>query len=286
MQYYKTIMMTILNKALSANAVSAFLSGAGLIIFQHQIAAIFGVADTTVFWTIGIALLYFSASIVVEIKRQRTILILWIIVQDIIWILASFIIAIIKPFVITDAGYFLIKVFALIVLLFAIFQSVGLAQIDNVAGKNRKQLMYSRLINADKASVWKVISIVKDYHKMAPNIDNVTILSGEGKGMQRQCSHGKNSWQETCTLWNEGNQFSFEVNTSAPDYPYPLSYLKGTWVAKKHSATKTEIIMHFELTYKYKILNIIAHPFIKSKFNKICNELLDNWEKEIQREGN
>ncbi|MEZ5016973.1 MAG: SRPBCC family protein [Flavipsychrobacter sp.] len=277
--------MRLLNRALGANAISAFLSGAALIIYQFKIAAIFGVEKTTIFWLTGVGLVYFSATILSEIKRKRSGYILWIIAQDAIWVLASAIIVITKPFSITNEGYFLIKLFALIVLFFTVFQSVGLAQMDNVANQKFKRLSFSRVVKADKARVWSIISNVKDYHKVAPGIDNVTILSGEAQGMQRQCSHGKKRWTETCTLWEEGQQYSFEVDTKAPDYPYPLSYLKGIWIAKELSDTETEIIMHFDFIYKYKIYNVIIHPIMRCRFKNSCEQLLDNWEQQVEEGG-
>lgn len=275
--------MTMLNRALGANAISAFLTGAALIIYQYRIAALFGVEKTTIFWLIGVGLVYFSATIVSEMRRQRAGYILWIIAQDALWVIASIILAIAKPLAITDMGYHFIKFFALLVLCFTIFQSVGLAQVDNVPNQKYKRLTFSRVAMADQATVWQTISNVKDYHKVAPGIDDVIILSGTGAGMQRQCSHGNKSWKETCTLWEEGEQYSFEVDTQAPDYPYPLRFLKGQWIAKKLTDNETEIIMHFDFIYKYKIYNVLVHPIMKCRFSKSCRELLDNWEAAIKK---
>jgi hypothetical protein len=35
------------------------------------------------------------------------------------------------------------------------------------------------------------------------------------------------SWQETCTLWDDGRRFAVDVDTS--DYPYPLRLMRGLW---------------------------------------------------------
>lgn len=100
--------------------------------------------------------------------------------------------------------------------------------------------------------------------------------------MVRQCSHGKDSWQETCTIWEAEKQYSFEVDTSAPDYPYPFKSLKGNWQANEINTSQTEIIMEFEFEYKNKIQNFLLHPFLKYKFSKVGEILLDSWKKKIE----
>ena len=193
--------MNTLKSALIANSISSFLSGTALILFQVFFMNLFGIQTTTVFWVLGIALLFFSGTILVEIKKQRALPILWIIIQDSVWVLASFAVLIWRPFAISDAGYLLIDMMAFLVLTFAIFQSIGLAQMDSLKGSKMKTLSFRRIVAADKRKAWKVISDVENYHQVASNIDDVKIISGEGEGMVRQCSHGKDSWQETCTLW-------------------------------------------------------------------------------------
>jgi ribosome-associated toxin RatA of RatAB toxin-antitoxin module len=221
--------MNTLKSALLANSISSFLTGTALILFQVFFMNLFNVQNTTVFLILGIALLFFSGTVFIEIKKQRALAILWIIIQDSIWVIASIAILIWRPFDISDAGYLLIDIMAFLVLTFAIFQSIGLSRIDTAKGSKIKILSFRRTVSADKRKVWKVISDIKNYHKVASNIDNVKIITGEGEGLVRQCSHGKDSWKETCTLWEEEKQYSFVVDTSAPDYPYPFKSLKGSW---------------------------------------------------------
>jgi uncharacterized lipoprotein YehR (DUF1307 family) len=47
-----------------------------------------------------------------------------------------------------------------------------------------------------------------------------------------------------------------------------------------HNQTEIEII--FEFTYKSKIVKLM-HPIMKIKFKSISNELLDNWQKIIEK---
>ncbi len=269
-------------KATRLNAISTFLSGVSILVFHKQLTNIFEATSSFPFLVVGGVIIFFSLTIFVEIKKQRALAILWIIVQDCLFTLGSLVALIIRPFDITDIGYLLIGLFLIPILFFIINQSIGLARIDSKVNSNTKLMSFKREIKGDKSKVWKIISDVSNYHKVAPNIDNVEIISGEGEGMIRNCTHKKDSWTERCSLWEDGKQYSFVVDTMAPDYPYPLKTLKGNWTVNKITNNETEIIMRFEFEYKKPIQNILVHPIMKHKFTKICKELLDNWQNVIE----
>ena len=274
-----------MKKALTLNAVFSALSGIILILIPERIAHFFELPLATPFWVTGVVLIFFSLTILYEIKRANPIAILWIITQDMLWVTASIYWLVFNPFGTPQNANLLIAAVGLMVLLMAINQSAALAKTDAIDGVGTKQLKSARSVSATKSESWKVISDVGNYHQVAPNIDEVKIISGEGKGMVRSCSHGKDSWTESCSLWKEEEIYSFTVNTSAPDYPYPLKYLKGTWQVQEESPEKTAILLTFEFTYRYKIMSILVHPFLRWKFNKITEELLDNWQQALENKG-
>lgn len=273
--------MNTLNKALTANFITSLCTGLILLIFQKAVANIFGVQPHPVFPVIGAGLLLFALTIALEIKKQRSLAILWISIQDLMWVAGSTTILIIQPFDISTTGYWIIDIVAMLVLIYAIFQLIGLGRMDTRNGA--KVMSFRRVVKADKKMVWNIVTDLGNYHKVAPNIDDVKIISGEGKGMIRSCSHGKDSWEETCTLWVEEKMYAFEVDTTAPDYPFPFSYLKGTWEVNPINKTETEILMEFEAVYKKKIYNSLMHPLAKIKFGKVGEELLDNWQKMAEK---
>lgn len=238
--------MNQLEKSLAANALFSSLSGIVLIVFNQTIANLFATANNTLFWMVGLALLFFAGTILYEIWKQRTLGVLFIILLDVLWIIGSLILLLFQPFEISNTGEGMIAGVALVVCFMAVLQAKVLAKIDSKANGNIKQLSFERTVDASKEVVWKVISDVADYHEVAPNIDEVKIISGKGEGMLRACSHGKDRWTETCTLWAEGKEYAFEVNTAAPDYPYPFKYLKGYWKVEEIDSSNTKIIMCFE----------------------------------------
>ncbi|SHJ20584.1 type II toxin-antitoxin system RatA family toxin [Aquimarina spongiae] len=274
--------MNSLQKYLIVNAIFSILNGGFTIIFRSKIEEIFNVKQSSFFFILGLLLLFFALTIIIEVKKLRALPILWIIIQDMLWVIGSIVLLIWNPFDISSTGNIIIGIVALIVLQLGLGQARGLARIDEGNKIGQKIFRFSRVVEGDKSKVWKIISDVENYHKVAPNIDDSKIISGEKKGMVRSCFHGKDSWKETCTLWEDEQQYSFVVNTEAPDYPYPLRALKGTWMVDEISQDKNEITMVFEFEYKKPIQNIFVHPLMKYKFTKVCEELLDNWQKKIE----
>ena len=274
--------MNQLQKSLQLNALFSGISGILLIAFNKYVAILFNIPNALVFQITGAALIFFSLTIVYEIKRQNLLGILLIIFQDLLWAVGSAILLILQPFEISIFGYTIIAAVALIVLFMASNQAKALAQTDSIPSKSNKQLSFERTVKATKASVWKVISNVANYHEVAPNVEDVKIISGEGEGLVRSCSHGKNSWTETCSMWDEEREYAFEVNTAAPAYPYPFKYLKGNWKVEEIDNSHTKVIMLFEIEYRKKFQNWLLHPILKGKFSKTAEELLDNWQRQIE----
>ena len=274
--------MNILQKSLKSNAAFSFISGVLLIIIHGKIAQLFEVTNVTVFWVIGIGLVIFAATVYWESIKLRPMQVVTIIAQDLIWVIASVILLVFNPFQISFWGNVTIAGVALVVFFFAVAQSSGLSQMDSMNRQGLKKFVFERVIQASKEDVWRVISAVDAYHEVAPNIDQSKIISGSGKGMTRACSHRNEQWTETCILWNEGEAYAFEVNTKAPDYPYPLKYLTGHWQVEYLTPLQSKIVMTFEFMYTKKFHNLLIHPFMKAKFSKVCTELLDNWQRMIE----
>ncbi|QXP58468.1 hypothetical protein [Olleya sp. HaHaR_3_96] len=118
--------MNPLQKALKINALFSSLSGLLIVALHQQIATVFETSNTTVFWSVGLILIYFALTIWYEIKAQRKLAIIWIIIQDYTWVLASVILILFNPFKITFIGNFIIGAIALIVLFMGINQMIAL----------------------------------------------------------------------------------------------------------------------------------------------------------------
>lgn len=122
--------MNTLQKALSTNALFSFTSGLLLLIYQPTISKLFHLNISLPFLIIGVALLFFSLTILLELFYQNKNRIYWIILQDIIWVIASLILLLTQPFGISFLGNLIIFIVASIVLTMAIWQYKAL-QLQN-----------------------------------------------------------------------------------------------------------------------------------------------------------
>ena len=115
--------MNPLQKALRTNALFSGLSGSIAILFHRRIAQWFGTDNISVFWIIGIALLYFTATITYEIFKQIPLAVWWIIIQDALWVLGSIVLLIWDPFELSKIGNYLIAIVATIVFYMGVIQA-------------------------------------------------------------------------------------------------------------------------------------------------------------------
>ncbi|WP_158655167.1 type II toxin-antitoxin system RatA family toxin [Flavivirga eckloniae] len=275
--------MNTSKKATLFNTIATFASGMAILLFNKKLMSIFEIENNTPFLVIGSIITFFSLTMLIEIKKQRSLAILWIIIQDILFVIASIIVLIVRPFEISNTGYLLIELFLIPIIFFIIYQSIGLARMDRKPGTKTKLMVFKRKVKATKKDAWNIISDIENYHKVASNIDGVKIISGDGKGMVRSCSHGKDSWFETCTLWEVEKEYAFVVDTKAPDYPYPFKSLMGIWKVDSIEQNITEITMIFEFEYTKGFQSIILHPLLKTKFTKVCIEIMDKWQAALEQ---
>ena len=118
--------MNGLQKALKNNALFSSSTGLLMILLNQQVAKLFGTNNNTVFWIVGLILIYFALTIWYEIRKQRKLAIIWIIIQDFTWVLGSLILLIFNPIKITLLGNLIIGIVALIVLYMGMNQMIEL----------------------------------------------------------------------------------------------------------------------------------------------------------------
>ncbi len=135
-----------------------------------------------------------------------------------------------------------------------------------------------RIIPVPPGVAWQVMTDHAGYADVADNLSKVEVVSGHGLGMRRRCYDTKGrGWNETCTLWDEGRAYAFTVDTNAPDYPYPLTELKGTWrVEQVEQGSK--ISLQFVGRARWGLLGRLMLRLFIGPAERICRRLLERWE--------
>lgn len=123
--------MNKLQIALLRNAVFSGLSGMLMVAFRSSIAEAFALPDSgTVFAVIGGLLLFFTATIILEIVKQRPRWVMWIVIQDFLWVAGSAVLLALRPFGISTVGNIAIAVVAAIVAFMGYTQYTALEEED------------------------------------------------------------------------------------------------------------------------------------------------------------
>ena len=154
--------MNHLQLILLINALFSLSTGLALILFLNSFAKWFGQQKKTVFWIVGLGLLFFSFFVFLQGINPNAKAVLFIIGLDFIWVIASVVLLFAKPFLITDLGNKLIASVALVVFLLGVGQSLELSKIDEVSVTDLEQetLDYGRPQTAlkhwriFKTSIW------------------------------------------------------------------------------------------------------------------------------------
>ena len=112
-----------------------------------------------------------------------------------------------------------------------------------------------RTIAAPAAAAWQAVSDVGAYAQVAASLTRVEV-AGSGERLRRRCYNVRGrSWEEHCTLWQEGRRYRMEVDTAT--YPAPLRQLlrsfSGTWSVEP-TANGSRVILILEGTPRFGAL--------------------------------
>ena len=72
------------------------------------------------------------------------------------------------------------------------------------------------------------------------------------------------------------------MDTAAPDYPYPLDSLSGTW-AVEPAGGGSVVSMRFDFEPRYGLLGRALAFAMRPAIRYTVRRLFDNWEREIAR---
>ena len=119
-----------LRKALMGNALFSTLSGLTMLLAQGWVLRILGLASNVNLLILGVGLIVFAITLVVNARRQQVKKSdAWIaVLMDVAWVLGSYILIFIVPF--STEGKWVVGVVAELVLVFAVLQFVGIRRIQ------------------------------------------------------------------------------------------------------------------------------------------------------------
>ena len=285
---------TLLRHTLTANGWFSGVSGLACLLASGPIAeylfvknfSLLGLSPSNIIIELGVGLLVFAG--LVFFMARQTILSLslakFISILDMLWMGGSAILLAVYSEYFSSGGFAAVLTIAATVFFFAIDQLLGVvltyqgeSDVSASTQGDRLTLRARRFTKASPERVWQVISHQESYADVAENLSKVEVLKGKGEGMIRQCyDHKGRSWQESCSRWDEGKAFAFQVHTEAKDYPYPIAHLAGEWSLSLHPEG-TQIMMVFHVQAKAGLVNRLLFKLMAAPFSGICDRLLARW---------
>jgi len=119
-----------LRRALMGNALFSILSGLTILFAQAWVLRILGLSSKLSLSVLGVALILFAATLVINARKQQVKLSdAWIAVwMDVAWVIGSYVLIFIVPF--STEGKWVVGVVAELVFLFAVLQFLGIRRIQ------------------------------------------------------------------------------------------------------------------------------------------------------------
>jgi hypothetical protein len=219
-----------LRASVRADAVLCLASGVTLMAAGWFLAAPWGLRPAAALPVTGAVVVLFGVLAAWVAVQPAALLRRWTIAlaaADLAWVAASA--ALLAWYPLTATGAAAVAAVAVPVAALAGWQVAGLAAAradDPLADIEIVQA--TRVLAAAPADVWPRLTDHDLYGRLAPNLSTVQVTSQPGQPLRRRCTNtAGQSWDETCTVWDDGQRFAIDVDTS--DYPYPLQLMRGLW---------------------------------------------------------
>ncbi|MCV0425943.1 MAG: SRPBCC family protein [Roseibium sp.] len=284
---------------LGLNCAFSTASGILLLVLPETLSEILFIEPASwvplVIQGIGLGLVIFALDLLLMTLNSfvTRLEVMLIVAADVAWIVASIAFALLAMNHLTETGILLIDIVALCVAVFAIGQFLGARRITPPSSKasvtSRDGYVIAsvrRAVAAPVSAVWKVMNDHPGYAEVASNLSKVEVLSGDGIGMQRRCYGPKGEhWTETCDAFEVEQSYGFTIHTDAPDYPYPISDLKGRWSVTpvgNGAEFAIDITARPKGNFLMRLLFLLA---AKKQFKGVLVQLADRWSERMEREA-
>ncbi len=279
-----------LRNVLRLNAAFSLLTGLDGLLFAGWLADFLGLdADMTV-WVRLVAggLVGFAALVWFEAggpARRMLPMAGLIAVGDLLWVAATIVIIALGVF--STDGAVLAGLVALIVAEFGMMQlrhRRRARQATAAAGWTADDLDTLEAVRIDKTvavdadSLWPVMIDHELYAKLAANLGGAVAVTENGPGLVRECRDTRGrSWSESCTLWDPGRRFAISVETGAPDYPYPLDALEGSWGVEPAGSSRSDLTLAFAFRPRPGLPGRGFATAMQAAFRPILRRIVRGW---------
>jgi hypothetical protein len=107
----------------------------------------------------------------------------------------------------------------------------------------------------------------------------VEVISGPDQPLRRCTSVGGQSWEETCTVWEEGRRFAVTVDSAG--YPYPLDAMGRLWQVDPHPEG-SRVTMRFTYQARSSIGGALFALALRVGGPWAIRRIFDGWQRQLR----
>lgn len=259
-----------LRTALGSNAVFSSASGLLMITVPSRVAAWLGL-ETAPPWLLpllGVGLIGFAADLTHQATRSRMASwrALYASMGDFLWVVASIILLIFWHTIFSITGMGLIIGVALVVGGLGCWQVAGILKLHRGQGAGMYRHCILVSVNQSADTVWQRIARIDAISNYMPTLKSSVIREGAepGPGCIRECLDTKGKrWAEKCTaLDTHSRSLNVDFLCGEPEFPFPVSEMKGGWQVLATSSASCEVMVWWELAPKPRWLAPAILPLL------------------------
>lgn len=271
---------SLLRLALRFNATFSLATGIGAVVFDEKVATMLDL-PRVVFTVLGGGLVGYGV-LLGGLSLSRRVASPWTVLataMDIAWVIGSIALVALQ----TMPAAWVVLATAAVVATCAALQLAGFRRVVFDAGRGHFEL--AREVNAPAERSWSVVADVASYAQFAGTLHKSEIVSGEGLGLVRRCED-KNGvcWLETCTRWEPGKAYAFEVDTTGPGYPLPLSTMRGDFEVDRVSDARSTIRIRFTFSAKGRVwTELLLALIFAASGDRLVGAILRRWVERIEQ---
>jgi uncharacterized protein YndB with AHSA1/START domain len=266
--------------ALRFNATFSLATGTGALVFDERLTTMLDL-PRVVFAVlggglVGYGLLLGGLSLARRVASPWTVLVT---AMDVAWVLGSIALVALHAM----PAMWVVLATSAVVAACAVLQLVGLRRAVFDDGGGHFEL--AREVNAPAERSWSVVSDVASYAEFAGTLHKSEIVSGEGVGLVRRCEDTNGvCWLETCTRWEPGKAYAFEVDTTGPGYPLPLSTMRGDFEVDRVSDARSTIRVRFTFSARGGAwTELLLSLIFAASGDRLVGAILRRWAARIEQ---
>ncbi|MDI9245362.1 SRPBCC family protein [Marinobacter sp. CHS3-4] len=275
----------VLRTALGANAFFSGISGIALLAYPSTFAQLLGGIGSGWLVALGGGLVIFALDLLHQVSRTKMMgwRALMASIADFIWVIASVVILIAFRDVLPATGATIIGAVACAVTLFGVTQLLGLHLLYKVTGKQvyRYCLTVSSPLAASR--MWDVIWDLKSIDRFSAMVKSSSVVNDEDPaiGVVRRCEDQKgNSWTEEVIDVDEGKSFMLLFNADDPDFPMPVSEMRGGWFLNPEDGG-CDVSVWWEFKLKARFMGPVLVPLFALGMDRDFVDVVTNMAAEV-----